>query len=352
MIKNSLSSGKDEGNRRGLMDFRGRSLYNMMRINAQENEASEYKNWEIRDYRSMTVETIFEELETLGVYLEEESFKVSSDECDTPEELAECFFEEDLSREQKIRIYLLIFELWRRLNIERQTLSIFCDELDHVIEAYEENQAGSEERLVSMLSDLENILDQSVDHHKDPPEKIFEAVKQFCCHDLEVFIYDFISIMIDQANETYASELVDAFLEYFREKNWLKFLRIRLISSANLQESKLLLDRLLEDLEEKPDFDLYLEILRYLIYLGDTQQFRAVFEVAMTLLKTEDDLTQLLTIALEYFSCIEKPEQEQYLRAALAGREALDLNTPLDRESPAYYLLKDFLLQALSLQNS
>lgn len=331
------------------MEFKGRALFNVLRINYRDGLLHDVQPWQVEDYRNLDEETLFHRLAFLDVHLDTMSLALYIEECDTPEELAECLLDESHSMEMRQQIYLLIFELWRRFGTEKQSISIFCDELDHIIEAYEDGEEDSREKLFQTLEALEDILDESVDLGTDP-KQAFQEIKSYLCHDLEAFLYEFISGLIDKGHETYPSELIDAFNSYFSNTLWLDLLRIRLVALVDLTETLPMLERLLEEIEETPDFQLYLEVLKFLTYVGDSKQFHYVFEQAITLLRTEEDLDELLDVAMNYFHCMEKPEEEKEVKMLIEERGDLPPMKKVDTNSEAYHKLIKLVVRVLSLQ--
>src|SRR3990167_8060935 len=143
------------------MEFKGRSLYNLLRIKSKEDPSLETESWQIEDYRSLSQEELFSFLKDLGVVLNKEHFLSYADSCGTPEELLECLWleeweEEDLGE----RAYLVLLELWRKLLPLRRSLSIFFDDLDFYIECLEETESLDEEAIMKTLRELEDILGQ------------------------------------------------------------------------------------------------------------------------------------------------------------------------------------------------
>src|SRR5271156_2097938 len=101
------------------MELKGKALFNLLRISWIEDRSSDVKQWQVEDLRDMTIEELFSRLKRLGIILDQEGFYLYAENCDGPEELADCvwFEEEDLEGHDKA--YLLLFELWRRLLPQR-----------------------------------------------------------------------------------------------------------------------------------------------------------------------------------------------------------------------------------------
>lgn len=311
------------------MELGGRALYNLLRISWLENPNIEVKPWQIEDYRSLSIAQLFSRLKDLGIVLEEQSFKAYAESCDSPEDLVECLWvdEEDLDKQDAS--YLLLFEIWRRLLPQKQTLSIFCDELDQLIEQYDQGLLEDEELLQKNLQDLEDILDEAADL-SGSPEKIFEDLSQLCAHDLYGFLYDYISDLIESNDETYASELINAFYEFLPDKKWFDLLKAWLFASMDLEELNRVAGRLLDQLLDEPDLDLLLEIAKFLVHRGDVRLFMQAARHAIALLKTEEQFQQLLRLIVEYYRCLDKDKEEKYIHRLIQERAERDLQMSLD----------------------
>lgn len=302
------------------MGFKGRALYNLLKLFYVEGPQAEVKAWQIAPYRQMASEEIFSRLSSLGLPLDEETFLAYAETCDTPEELIDCLWVEEEMDEAHEEAYLLLFELWRRLLPKKQSLSLFGDELDHLIDLYDKGELIDEEELQKTLSDLEDILDQGVDAGAQP-EEIFQMVIQFCAHDIETFLYDYIVEQMDSGSEIYASELVDNFYDYVQEKKWFDFLKARLFAISDSEESDVLLLGLLEQQEEERDLDLCFEIYRFLVNRGDTGLFFKSASLLLSLIETEEDFKAFLELLVEFYRCLDQEAEEKALLDILSKRE-------------------------------
>jgi len=298
------------------MQFKGKVYYNLLR--ACQGSVPGCKDWEMLDYRALKEEELFSRLKKEGVALTPQSYRNSAEVSSSPEELAEMLVGGEGNEERREKVYLLLFELWRRLCSEQPSVSIFCDELDYQISCYGEKGENGEV-VEQLLEQLENILDETQEEGVSS-EEIFEIVASGCAEDLERFIYVYAADQIDCGNEVLASELIDGFYPYLREKCWLDFLRCRLVALVDPKEGTLMWQHLLDKLQEEPDLDLLSEMLYSLIYHEEVPLFYAVFELAETLLESEEDFQVLLQIVGEYFSVLDKEEEEKKILAILAKR--------------------------------
>lgn len=329
------------------MDFRGRALFNALRINYRDGKRDDVPAWQVEDYRIVPRESLFTRLEGFNIHFTEESFAACIEEYDSPEELL-TYLVEDADETVQQQVYLLLFELWRRFGDEKLTLSVFCDELDYVIEDYEDEEEGSRERLFECLEELEDILDDSVDQGTDP-RVAFQTLKSYCCHDIEAFLYDFISDDIDKGHETYPSELIDSFTPYFDYPEWLELLRMRLIAACDFDEAAIIYDRFVEVLEKENDLGLYIEVLKYLTYVNDRKEYFSAFDAALKLVKTEGDLDELIENAIDYLHDAD-PAQEEVLLELLAERAEVDPSALVKKTGSSIKTLKSVMKQSASEQ--
>jgi ElaB/YqjD/DUF883 family membrane-anchored ribosome-binding protein len=302
------------------MRFKGRALYNLIRLTHTEDPSSEAEPWQIAPYRQMSVAHLFSLLSNLGLSLTEDSFLSYGDSCETPEELTDSLTLEDVDDEQYEKVYLVVFELWRRLLPRKQTLSVFGDELDHLIFLYDSGELLDEEDLQNILSELEDILDETADKGADPKEALL-MVAQYCAHDLETFLYDYITQQMDEGMQTYASELIDGFYDYVQARPWFDFLKARLFAESDAEEGSSLLLGMLEMQEEDPDLELAFEIARFVVNRGDTYLFIIAAHRLLALIEREEDLQALLHLIAEFYRCLDEENEEKVALSILTERK-------------------------------
>ncbi len=317
------------------MQLKGKALFNLLRINWQEDRKSEIKEWQMEDLRELDIGELFSRLKKLGLILDNEGFYLYAENCSSPEELVDFVWIESEDLEGHDQVYLLLFELWRRLLPERFCLSIFCDELDCLIDLYDKGELEDEEPLQNALSILEDILDDAYDEGKNVAKKVFEEVASYCAHDLERFIFDYISDQIIEKNETYASELIDAFYDYIRDRRRFDLLRAQLLALFDLEESHIIYGRIFEELREDPNLELTLLAAESLIHHGDVRLFMRAIKQALPLLKNEEEFQNLLTMVAEYYRCLDRDEEEKMIKGLLDARSSLPLNALVDSSDQA-----------------
>ncbi|MCB1085273.1 MAG: hypothetical protein KDK60_04145 [Chlamydiia bacterium] len=332
------------------MAYRGRALYNLLQMNLKQNPSLEVESWQVEDYRTLSLEGLFERLEALEIFLDKDHFLLYVEECDSPQELADCLcLEKNFNKHEQA--FLAVFELWRRLSPHKQSLSLFVDHLDHLIEEYEEGNLEEEEGLQSALESFQRILDDNVDEGGEPEEG-YELFSTYSCHDLEVFIYEYIAHQIDAENRQYASELLGGFYPYVKNKGWFDLLSVRLVSEADPIEGKVMLERHLNSLREEPDLYLLFETLHYLIHTEETEDFWRGYQQALEELATEEDLRELLLLTAEYFSAEEKEKEEAYIEKLIDQQKKNDPKAPIGKESGCLEELKQLITTLLKSDQS
>ena len=188
-----------------------RVLYNSLRLHYQDDPDLEVEPWQVTDYRHESRDSLIEQLNAFEIYLDPSSFIAYADSCESPEELTDEFLSDTkLEPEDADYVYLLIFELWRRLLPEKQTMSLFCDELDHQISLFDSDKLETLESLEDALANLLYLLNEEVDKGANSIE-LFETIKESCANHLEDFLYDFIDLQIENDNHLYASEILEGF---------------------------------------------------------------------------------------------------------------------------------------------
>jgi hypothetical protein len=304
------------------MNIQRRALYNSLRMNWLMDPTLEVEPWQVENYREIATSLIFSHLRQEGVDLDKDSFTSLADNCDTPEELTETLFdeeEENLPMETEDKIYLLIFELWRRLETDKPCLSVFCDELDHQIYLYDHQQSQSVEDLQDALANLQVILDENTDQGAEPIE-VLESVSNGCANDIETFLYDFISEQIENDNYSYASELLDSFTDYVHDVKWFELLRVRLLSATDGEAAKILVEQLAKEASNEEDLSFSLEVLSEMVQEGQQEAFVKLAEKCTSLLEVEEDFQDLMNICIDYYSCLDEEDKERQIKELLGNR--------------------------------
>lgn len=295
-----------------------KALYNLLRLNAAEDQSVKAEKWAVQDLRTVSLENLFDMLKKQGVTLERKSFFQFAGECETPEELTDLLLPDDASEKSKDPLYLVVFEIWRRLLPEKQSLSIFCDELDHRISRYDLGELDNDEEIQDILANFLEVLDENADSGVDPQE-ILEAISEYCAHDVENFIYDYISDLLDSGNALYASELIEGFSPYVSVPLWFDFLRIRLVASTDIGDANIAMHRLLE---HEMEISFLSEIIRFLSANGEHELFKSAVMKALPLLTLEEEWVEIMNFIADYYRRLDEDEKEKEVQKALKNRKS------------------------------
>lgn len=282
-----------------------KALYNTLRMGFHKGVKVE--PWALEDLRKSTLEQLWKKLAKLDIQLVQTSFLQFSAEVDTPEDLADLLVDEDKEPTYYDQVYLILFELWRRLLPEKASLSIFADEFDHQIDLYVNEQLDTDEPIQNSLAELSEILDEHIDAGMKPKEA-FTAVSEYCASDLESFFYLYITDLLDQENQSYAEELLEEFAQFFPKHPTFEFLQARLISFGDPIDANKKIEAILT---KKPPMYLLFDILRFLVISGERDPFHKTIKQILTHLKEEEDFAELLDLAADYYRRLDKETQEQ-----------------------------------------
>ncbi|MEI8365171.1 MAG: hypothetical protein WCF65_02025 [Parachlamydiaceae bacterium] len=328
-----------------IMEINRRALYNSLRMNWILQPTAEVEAWQVEDYRAMPTDGLFERLEDRHIRLDKSSFAAFADAVDTPEELTDTLvgeMPEDMRSYDQI--YLVVFELWRRLLPEKTCLSIFCDELDHQISLYDQGHISLVESIEDALANLRVILDENTDEGADPHDA-FDCINGGCANDIETFLHDFISEQIDNSNELYASELIEGFTVYIHDVKWFDFLRARVISSTDTAEANRIIKQLLSRKNALSDLEFNLEVLSFLVAYGDKETFDNLVKKSIPLLEVEEDFNSLLSIGVDFYHRLDKESVEMALERILRERQNRDPNGAINPQDSHFSELLRILSQ-------
>ena len=295
-------------------------------MNLRQDSNISAKSWQVKEYRTLSEKSLFSALKKNHIIFDKQTFLFYVEESGSPEELTEKLFDGvDLFKKQELFLY--IFELWRRFAPDKQTLSIFSDEMDHLIEEYEEGVMENEEKLEEYLLRLQQTLDNHVDEG-GAEEDAFSLISPYFCHDLEAFIYEYIAYQIDQENDLYASEMLEGLYPYIRHPMWLDFLRIRLVYSVDEIEAKKMINRLLGSLQEQTDLPLLFELLYFLKGVRAHESYFSGIKIAINQVKTYSEIKNISFLVASYFNQKKELIKERHILELinLKGDEGLSSN--------------------------
>lgn len=297
-----------------------KALYNLLRMNARQDPSIKAESWALENLRSLGSAELWKRLSKLSLALDQSLFIQYAEKVDSPEELTELLTEEEMDPKDQDRVYLLIFELWRRILPERPSLSIFCDELDHQFDLYDTEQLASDEAIQDGFSNLIDVLEEHVDAGLKPKEA-FAALADYCAHDLESFLYDYIDDLLDQENSAYASELLEQFEPFIVDTNLFEVLQVRILALNDIGDANRRMEKLLS---KKLTVECLFEALRYLVVSGEEILFRSAIEQLLSKIETEDELNDALELSAEYFRRLDHDELEQAILKIQKHRKPRD----------------------------
>jgi len=289
-----------------------RALYTALRLHWLEDPTLLVEDWQVEDYREIPFSILFERLRSRIQlasipHFDRTHFIALAEPYESPEELYHALSTDlHLDPKEQDKLYLILFELWRRLITDKHSLSIFCEELDHQIHLYDDGEFHHSERLQDVLAELQVVLEENGDEGEDP-HRIFTYINENCAQDLESFLIDFIADQIDGNNVGYATELLDGFGKYLSPSPWLELLQIRLMAHSNWSSAIYQLSHLLDSTRAKVDLDFYIEVLLFLAPEDHESLFKKGVHLALPWVKTEEDWQDLLHACLEHYRQTDSP---------------------------------------------
>jgi hypothetical protein len=298
------------------MSLQTKALYNLLKFN---DSSINCDKWQVEDLRKEDTEALFLRLKNFGISIDKRHFTLYAENCDSPEELTECLVVEELPQDKYDPIYLIIFELWRRLFPEKPSMSIFCDELDLRIYLYLNKKLTTDELIQDAVDNLLDILNDNVDSGKDY-EKVFESVSKYCAYDLDIFLYDYIADQIDDEHDTYANDLIEGFYHFIKNMIWFDFLRARLLSKTDITITNEILKNIIDSLIENFDIDLSLEILNFMTQVGDPDLFVMLAKISVKNLKNEEDFLELMEISTDFYRRLDNEEKATEVLSLIKNR--------------------------------
>jgi len=316
------------------MDIERRALYTALRLNWLNDPTLELEPWQVENYRDMSLPLIFSRLKNLGFHFDKESFSALSENYDSPEEFVDDLFaDEEPDPRHEDQVYLLIFELWRRFEKEKPSLSIFCEELDHQITLYDQGAMKTMEEIQDLLGKLQLILQENSEEGADP-ESILQVIGRGSANDIEGFLLDFIAEQIESGNYSYAEELLENFSPYIADKKWFELQKLRLSSHLDPIQAISLLESLSETAMESKDLEFVFEVLSESVYEGEKDLFIQLVRHAITLLKTEIDLKDLAAICIEFLRLSDNDRETENLEKLIEKRSHIPEDHPFSPKDP------------------
>lgn len=212
-----------------------KALYNLLRQNWLADQTLQVEGWQVEDLREASSEELFARLRRFEISLDEQTFVLHAENNADPEDLIEYLWVQGEESPLFDQAYLVVFELWRRLLPQKQALSIFCDELDHRITRYEKL---GDESVEEQVEELRRVIGENVAHGEDP-QTLLGVISDYCAHDLEAFLYDYIVALIEQEKEGEAQALIEELYPCMTNQKGFDFLRTLLLSEGDEVEESL-----------------------------------------------------------------------------------------------------------------
>lgn len=331
------------------MAIERRALYNSLKLNWLRDPSAKVESWQVEDLRTFPDDALFWRLKTLNWPLTKEHFLTLAEGYHSPEEMVE-----DLLGASEInpelqnqvtydQVYLTLFELWRRLMPEKQTLSIFCDELDHQIYLYDQQGGKDSEVKVSqalsdVISELLEVLNENADAGISP-QACMESILAHSAHDVEEFLYDYITDQIEMRNFTYAHDLIEGFYPYISDIKWFDFLNVQMQVVLGEVETHTAFQTIMKK-AKTPTLDFYFEILAFLTQYGDQTTFAFFVKKSLPMLETEMDLTDLVSLIADFYHYLDDDFKEKEVLGLLKGRDGHLPEKELDARDPMLTAVK------------
>lgn len=320
-----------------------RAYYNALRMNQYRDPSILVEDWQVCDYRKLSQQMLFSMMSEWDLYLDRTTFLSFAKESETPEELTDHLIGEAQLDETTIdRIYLILFELWRRFLPEKRCLSIFCDEIDYQIFTYNAQQIENSEPLENSIANLKQVLEDNEDLGEEPAE-LFSTIADNCANDLETFLYDFIAERIDLKNFSYAEELIEDFEEVVQDSKWFAILKARLLAEKDPSEAQDLIVSLVKKTASEKDLEFNFEMLFFLVHEGDQNLFLKAAKNTFSLLESEQDFQDLLQVCADYYQFLDKEDQEREILQILDDRKHISLQNSMDSSDPDLKKLRKIL---------
>lgn len=316
------------------MQIDRRALYNSLRMNWLADPTLNVEPWQVEDYRSIDLDILFERLQEFGIALDRQTFQLFAENIDTPEDLTDEFLaENELDTRSEDQVYLIIFELWRRLATEKKSLSIFLDELDHQIYLYDHGHLKNQETIQDALEEFSLILEENMDSGIDP-SSIFETISASSANDLESFLYDFILEQIDHENYSYASELLDDFIDYVPGEKWFQFLKAQIQAVNDTPLANQTIRKLLQENAKIDDLEFNLEVLSFVAKAGEYDIFLNLLKKSLPLIETEEDFIDLAYLSMEYFERLDLDARKQAIQKIVDSRSKIPPQSKFRKNEP------------------
>ncbi|MCH9626722.1 MAG: hypothetical protein S4CHLAM2_03500 [Chlamydiales bacterium] len=333
----------------GSMFLQRKAIYNLLQINLPRIESGELRvadlqAWQTQDYRLQSTDTLMEQLCSLGISFGSGDFGAFAEGYEEPEEMLEAVAKERDPLEQD-HVFLLIFELWRRMFPEKRTLSIFCDELDYQMTQYDlEHESDIADTLEYLLQILEENADKGLD-----PQEVFQTIQTYCANEVESFLFDYMLAQIEESNRSYASELLEGFSPFLSDTLWFDYLRARIDFVEDPERGSHEFENLIRRISEETSIDLVEEMLYFLADAGSYFLFHDLALKMFSLMEVEEDFREFLEICYIHFDHLELRDPGIVVSEIYHRRKEIASEEPLSKEDTDVQKLRALLDQKLHL---
>ncbi len=316
------------------MQLQRKAVYNLLQINLDRIESGELKiadlePWQLENYRQQSTDDLLARLSHLGLAFDDRDFLKRASSFEEPEEMVDAVAASDDPRE-KDHLFLVLFELWRRLIPERRTLSIFCDELDYQMTRHD---LGDPSEIQDYLAYLQELLEENVDAGLDPSEA-YEEIKTYLANDVTSFLFEFILTQIDEGNPGYAHDLLEGYAPYLSDELWFEYLQARLEYLDCPAKGGAVLTSVVEHVDEETSITLIEEMLYFLVETENHALFDPLAQKMIGKIELEEDFKEFLEICYLHFKHIEADEAAEGVSHIFHERTTIEGDRPLSSKDP------------------
>lgn len=297
----------------------------------------------MKNLKSHTTDQLLKDLQVFGVKLDSFTFQTLAEKYDSPEEMSYRLIG---NQEPNPYVCILVFEIWKRLLPEKRSLSIFCDEFEHLISLYHEGQRTHFNDLMDGLAYMQYILDQSVDEGANPVAA-FHTLQSYCSTDLETFLFSFMLDQINEGDASYAKELLEGFSRYMSQTARFKYLAIRIEIEEDPNEGFTKLEEFLAKLDPQTPKKFVDEILSFLAESGNHSLFYEFTQKTIAWIREEVDFKILLEICYNHYKALDLQQPALMIAKLFEKRGSVPKETPFSQNDPDLDSLKKILNQKL-----
>ena len=321
------------------MDIAQKALYNSLRMAWIQDNQLPVESWKVEDYRTLELDELFSRLHERKLLLDRSTFKEYADQFDSPEALNDALIDDEkIVPEEYDQLYLLVFELWRRLVPEKPSISILCDELDYQIFEYDLGRQESRQALQDALNNFYSILEENVDQGMACGD-VFAAIAEFCANDVEGFLYDYIAETIDLQEYSYASELLEQFSPFVVDKKWFDLLHARIVNVSDIHAANKMIEQLFEQNRKENCLEFYLDVLTFMVQGGNYKLFSRIVEHVLSIIQSKEDFLELLLISSDFFRCLDREEVQLQIDQLISQCE-VEEKAPLSFTANSPYVVQ------------